>query len=121
MLSFLRPSGPRAPRIPAIDAVKQSAAGALTLLDVRDAGEIAATGRARGALHVPLREMCAKCDPDNPACVTSLSLSNPVALYCASGARSAAAASQPIQTGYETIYNLGSLRDWPSGGGAVER
>ena len=121
MLSLFRSSGPRATRIPAIDAVMQSASGALTVIDVRETGEVAATVRAKGALHVPLGQVTSRCNPDGPVCLPGLTRERPVALYCASGARSAAAAAQLLAMGYEKVYNLGSLRDWHAGGGAVVR
>jgi rhodanese-related sulfurtransferase len=121
MLSFFRPSGPRAARISANDAVLQSQSGDLIVIDVREPSEIAATGRAKGSLHVPLGQIATRCNPDGSACPPSLSRERPVALYCASGARSSAAAAQLLAMGYETVYNLGSLRDWHAGGGAVVR
>lgn len=119
MLSFLKPSGPRVEGIAPADAVAQVAKGTLTLIDVREAAELRGSGKARGALHVPLVTLAAKADPRHPEHLAALSPDRPVALYCASGARSQMAGQMLLRLGYAKVYNLGSLADWRAGGGAV--
>lgn len=124
MLNFLRPSataGNRVGRIAPKDAVRMAGAGELVVIDVRDGNELRASGKAAGALHVPLMALRMKCDPASPECLPDLARDKPIALYCASGARSAGAAQMLLQLGYTTVYNLGGLYDWHAGGGAVER
>ncbi|MBC7141928.1 MAG: sulfurtransferase [Rhodobacteraceae bacterium] len=118
MLSFLKPS---APRLNAADAVARVAAGELTLIDVRDGNELAASGRAAGALHVPLMVLKMKCDPSSPECLADLSVDRPVALYCASGARSQMAAQMLRAMGYREVHNIGGFYDWQAAGGAITR
>lgn len=117
MFSFLKP----APRFSAAEAVERVRAGTLVLIDVRDGAEVAATGRAAGALHVPLAALRMKCDPASPECLPELSTDKPVALYCASGARSAMAARSLAAMGYREVHNLGGLHHWQAAGGAVTR
>ncbi len=119
MLSFLKSLSGNAARIPARDAVARAAAGELTVIDVRDAAELAATGKAAGALHVPLAVARMKCDPASPECLPELSCDRPVALYCASGARSQMAARMLAGFGYREVYNLGGFGDWLAAGGTV--
>ena len=125
MFSFLRPSssgpGKRVEAIAPPDAVARAARGEILVIDVRDAGELRATGKARGALHVPMVALRMKCDPASPEFLPALAARKPVALYCASGGRSQAAARQLLDLGYDKVYNIGGLRDWVAGGGAVER
>ncbi|MFP1646014.1 rhodanese-like domain-containing protein [Pontitalea aquivivens] len=121
MLNFLRPSFARTDRIAPQEAVRQVAAGDMTLIDVREVAELRASGKAAGALHVPLMALRMKCDPASPECLPGLSVDKPVALYCASGGRSAGAAQMLAQMGYKTVYNLGGLHDWHAAGGAIER
>lgn len=123
MFSFLRPSGPPGARvqpIAAAEAVARAKAGEITLIDVREGNELATSGRAKGALHVPLAVLRMRCDPASPEFL-GLDLARPVALYCASGARSQAAGQMLLQMGYGTVYNIGGLGHWVAGGGAVER
>lgn len=117
MFSFLKP----APRFSAAEAVERVRAGTLVLIDVRDGAEVAATGRAAGALHVPLAALRMKCDPASPECLPGLSTEKAVALYCASGARSAMAARMLTAMGYREVYNVGGLHHWQAAGGAVTR
>ena len=120
MFNFLRPSGGAA-RISGKDAVAQAAAGELVVIDVRDGMELKASGKAKGALHVPLAAIRMKCDPSSPECLKQLSVDKPVALYCASGARSQGAAQMLASMGYQHVYNIGGLYDWHAAGGQVVR
>lgn len=121
MLGFLRRSGPPVERLAAREAVARAAAGELVLIDVRDGAELRATGRAAGALHVPLAALRMKCDPASPEFLPELATGRPVALYCASGARSRMAAQVLAQLGFRQVYNLGGLGDWQAAGGAISR
>ncbi|MHC0052801.1 rhodanese-like domain-containing protein [Actibacterium sp. D379-3] len=119
MLSKFRQSGPRVGAIDPEDAVKRAAAGELTLVDVRDAGELKMTDHASGALHIPMPVFRMQTDPSSPECHPALSVDKPVALYCASGARSQMAAQLMLQMGYKEVYNLGGLHHWQMAGGTV--
>ncbi|OOY21245.1 sulfurtransferase [Thioclava sp. DLFJ5-1] len=122
MLNFLRPSGGgRVEKISAKDAVAKAKAGELTVVDVREGMEVKSSGKAKGALHIPLATIRMKADPSSPEKHPELDTSKPVALYCASGARSAGAAQMLAQLGYEHVYNIGGLGDWHAGGGEIER
>lgn len=103
------------------DAVEQVAAGTLTLIDVRDGNELAQTGKAEGAVHLPLISFQMKTDPRSPEVLPELGLDKPVAIYCATGARSQMAARMMMQMGYQTVHNLGGLNHWAGAGGKVVR
>ncbi len=119
MFNFLKPAA-TGPKLSAADAVAKLKAGEITVIDVREAGEIAASGKAKGALHIPLALIPLKADPKAPDCPKELSLTKPVAVYCASGMRSGAAATALKKLGYEA-HNIGTIRDWAAAGGAVSR
>ena len=119
MFSFLKPTGPRVEAIAPADAVAKVASGELVLIDVREGMELRASGKAKGALHVPLMVLASKADPRHPEHLKALSPDQAVALYCASGARSQMAGQMLLRLGYAKVYNLGSLREWHAGGGAV--
>ncbi len=121
MMNFLRPSGPRVAQISASEAVALAAKGALTVIDVRELAELKASGKAKGALHVPLSLIAVKCDPSAPDLPKGMAVDKPVAVYCASGGRSGMAAGTLLKLGYQTVYNLGGLSDWISAGGAAEK
>lgn len=121
MMNFLRPSGPRVAQISASEAITQAAKGALTVIDVRELAELKSSGKAKGALHVPLSLIGVKCDPSAPDLPKGMSLDKPVAVYCASGGRSGMAAGTLLKLGYQTVYNLGGFSDWVSAGGVTEK
>jgi rhodanese-related sulfurtransferase len=91
----------------------------MILVDVRETGELRASGRARGALHVPLGVLALKADPSAPD--AALSPGKPVCVYCASGGRSGMAAQILTRLGYAPVWNIGGLGDWVAGGGQVDR
>ena len=119
MRSFLRPT-PAPPRLTVTDAVAGAKSGTVTVIDVREAGEIAASGKAQGALHIPLALIPIKADPKAPDTAKGLDLARPVAVYCASGMRSGAAVQALKTLGYDA-HNIGSIRDWANAGGVVSK
>ena len=97
------------------------AAGEMILIDLREAGERAATGAAQGALHLPLGRLAQAADPSNRARHKALRPDTPVALYCATGARSAQGVMTLRRLGYGEVHNLGGLGHWQAAGGQITR
>jgi len=123
MFGFANPfSGGNAVRsLSAQDAVAKSNAGDITLVDVRDHNEIAMTGKAKGALHIPLSVLNFKADPKHPEFHPELDTSKPIAVYCASGARSQMAGQALSRLGFSEVYNIGGFMHWQAAGGAAEK
>lgn len=119
MFNFLKPANRPAP-VSMTDIIKQCSSGDMVLIDVREPGEIAASGAAAPALRVPLATLRMRVDPSSPECLPQLRQGKPVAVYCASGARSAMAASTLNQLGHEA-HNVGGFGHWRAAGGAVAR
>ncbi len=103
------------------EAVRRAQAGEMVLVDVRDVSEVKATGKARGARHIPLMLLQTRADPRSPECDPALKAGRPVAVYCASGARSQMAAGMLMQMGHGEVYNIGGLSDWARAGGEIEQ
>lgn len=121
MFGFLKSSGPQVRRIAAAEAIARAARGELTVIDVREAKELPATGIATGALHIPLGQIRAKADPKAAGREPRLSPDRPVAIYCAMGSRSGAAGKQMLALGYTEVFNIGGIGDWLAAGGPVSR
>ncbi len=119
MFNFLKPSNRPAPKSMA-DVIAQCTSGEMILIDVREPGEIAASGAAAPALRVPLATLRMKADPSSPECLPQLKNGKPIAVYCASGGRSGMAANTLNQMGYEA-HNIGGFGNWRAAGGAVAR
>lgn len=107
-------------RITAKDAVTKAANGEIILIDVREAKELAASGMAAGALHIPLATLPLKADPRAPSFIAALEGRKPIAVYCAVGGRAGMAAQLLTRLGYEA-HNIGGFGDWVQAGGAVSR
>lgn len=101
------------------EAIEWAREGRVTLLDVREAGEVSASGTARGAVHIPLGLLPLKADPRSPDYDRRLA-GKPVAVFCAAGARAGRAVALLEQFGHEAV-NIGGFGDWCGCGGPVQR
>ena len=108
------------PKISGKEAQEMVANGAL-LVDVRDGTEVAASGKAAGAIHIPRGSLEFKADLTAPSADKNLAHDKPVILHCASGGRAALAGKLLKDMGYQKVYNLGGFKDWAEAGGKVEK
>ena len=108
------------PKITGAQAQEMVAKGAL-LVDVRDGTEVAATGKAAGAVHVPRGSLEFKADPESPGFDKNFSKDKTIILHCASGGRAALAGKLLKDFGYDKVFNLGGLKDWVEAGGKVDK
>jgi rhodanese-related sulfurtransferase len=109
------------PRITPAQAREMMAKGNTLVIDVRDAPEVAQSGRITGAIHVSRGMLEFRADPASPYHDKSFDTAKAVILYCASGGRSALGAKTLKEMGYERVFNLGALKDWISSGGSIEQ
>jgi rhodanese-related sulfurtransferase len=109
------------PRITPAQARDMIGKGDAVVLDVRDAMEVAQSGKVAGAVHIPRGLLEFKADPESPAHDKNLDPGKPVILYCASGGRSALAGKTLKDLGYDKVFNLGAFKDWAESGGPVEK
>lgn len=98
----------------ASDMIKK---GSALVVDVRDAPEVAASGKIAGAVNVSRGMLEFRADPESPYHDESFEKGKTVILYCVSGGRSALAGKLLKDMGYDSVYNLGAFKDWT---GAVE-
>ncbi len=95
------------------DAIAKAAAGDIIVIDVREAAEIAASGKAKGALHIPLSMVPLQAE-------AKIAKGKPVAVYCAVGGRAGMATQALVRLGYDA-HNIGGFGDWAAAGGPVSR
>jgi phage shock protein E len=87
-----------------VSTVKEKIAAGATIVDVRSPEEFR-DGAYPGALNIPVQVLSGR--------MGEIPRDKPVVLYCASGARSAAAARTLKQAGYPDVVNAGGLSDMP--------
>ena len=105
----------------AAEAVEGVAKGTVTVIDVRDHAELRSTGKAKGAVHIPLMRLQDMANPSHPDFKKGLKTDGCIAVYCASGARSMAGKRILKQLGYQDVHNIGGLGHWVQAGGKLER
>ena len=109
------------PRITPAQAREMIAKDNTLVVDVRDAPEVAVSGKVAGAVHVSRGMLEFRADPESPYHDKNFAKDKTVILYCASGGRSALSGKALKDLGYERVYNLGAFKDWADSGGIVER
>ncbi|MBV9560092.1 MAG: rhodanese-like domain-containing protein [Bradyrhizobium sp.] len=109
------------PKITPDQAREMIGKGNTLVVDVRDGTEVAQSGKVAGAVNVSRGMLEFRADPDSPYHDKNFSRDKNVILYCASGGRSALAAKQLKDMGYQHVYNVGGFKDWVDSGGAVEK
>lgn len=108
------------PRIAAGEAKTLAAQSQVVLLDVRDAAEVKASGKAKGAVAVSRGLLEFRADPQSPLHDAAFDRAKTIIVYCASGGRSALAGKTLKDMGYADVRNLGGFKDWVEAGGEVE-
>ena len=109
------------PRVTPAQARDMIAKGNALVVDVRDAPEVAQSGKVAGAVHVSRGMLEFRADPELPSHDKNFAKDKTVILYCASGGRSALAGKLLKDLGYERVYNLGGFKDWAESGGPIDK
>jgi rhodanese-related sulfurtransferase len=109
------------PAITPADAARMVAENDALIVDVRDTSEVAASGKAKGAVAVSRGLLEFRADPDSPNHDPAFRKDRPVILYCGSGGRAALAGKTLHDMGFKDVRNLGGLKDWVAAGQPVEK
>ena len=91
------------------------------LVDVRDAEEVAASGKIEGALNVSRGMLEFRADETTPFLNDAFSKDKTVILYCGSGGRAALCGKALLDLGYTDVRNLGAFQQWAEAGRPVEK
>ena len=109
------------PKISPDEAAALIAKGNALVVDVRDAPEVQASGKVKGAVHVSRGMLEFRADPELPSHDKAFDKNKTVIVYCASGGRSALAGKMLKDLGYKDVRNLGGFKDWAESGKPVEK
>lgn len=108
------------PRISPDEAKAMIAKGDVLVVDVRDAPEVQASGKVKGAVNVSRGMIEFRADPGVPYHDPAFTKDKTIIVYCASGGRSALSGKVLKDMGYDRVYNMGAFKDWAASGGDVE-
>lgn len=91
--------------------------GKATLIDIREREELQQTGKIAGSTHAPRGMLEFYADSSLPYHKPEFDKNKRLILHCASGGRSALAASTLKQMGYENVAHLdGGFKGWKEAG-----
>ncbi|MGF1609924.1 MAG: rhodanese-like domain-containing protein [Kiloniellales bacterium] len=109
------------PAISAAEAAKLHGREDVLFVDVRDAEEVAQSGKIAGALNVSRGMLEFRADETTPYHNQAFAKDKTVVLYCASGGRSALCGKALLDLGYRNVKNLGAFKDWAESGLPTEK
>ena len=99
---------------------KERGVGVL-LVDLREPGELAESGRIAGSVNVPRGMLEFRADPTSPYHQEGFAPERRIILHCATGGRSALAAAALKDMGYTNVAHLdGGFKAWVAAGRPVE-
>src|SRR5947208_3526177 len=81
------------------------------IAEVRDAPELAAGGKLKGAVHVSRGMLEFRADPESPYHDPAFQQQKTVLVYCASGGRSALSGKLLKDFGYWSVFNAGGYKE----------
>lgn len=104
------------------DQVEQEVRDGATLVDIREPEERSVSGHIEGNIHAVRGMLEFYADPTSAYYRPELDPGKRVILYCASGGRSALAASTLHELGYRNVAHLdGGIKGWIEAGKQVVR
>jgi len=90
--------------------------GEALIVDVRDAPEVEASGRIKGAVNVSRGMLEFRADPESPSHNPAFRKERTVVLYCGSGGRAALSGKVLKDFGYNSVYNAGAFKELADAG-----
>jgi rhodanese-related sulfurtransferase len=109
------------PRLSPPEARNKVKESDVVILDVRDAPELTASGKVKGAINVSRGMLEFRADPESPYYDQRLQKDKTVLLYCASGGRSALSGKLLKDMGYRSVFNLGGFKELAEAGIETEK
>ncbi len=98
-------------------ALDEISKGNVTVIDIREPGELAQTGKIAGATNAPRGMLEFYADPTLPSHKPEFNKEKRIILYCASSGRSALAVKTLKEMGYTNVAHIdGGLKAWKDAG-----
>jgi rhodanese-related sulfurtransferase len=104
------------PRLNPAEVRDMMSKGDVLIVDVRDAPELAAGGKLKGAVNVSRGLLEFRADPESAYRDPAFQKDKTVLVYCASGGRSALSGKTLKDLGYQSVYNAGGFKELADAG-----
>jgi rhodanese-related sulfurtransferase len=104
------------PRLDPTEVRNRMSGADVLIVDVRDAPELAAGGKLRGAVHVSRGMLEFRADPDSPYHDPAFQKDKTVLVYCGSGGRAALSGMTLKELGYRSVFNAGGFKELADAG-----
>jgi rhodanese-related sulfurtransferase len=90
--------------------------GNVLIVDVRDAPEVASSGKLKGAVTVSRGMLEFRADPESPYHNPDFQKDRTVVIYCGSGGRAALSGKTLKELGYQSVFNAGGFKELADAG-----
>ena len=104
------------PRLNPVEVRDMIGKGNVLLVDVRDAPELASSGKVKGAVNVPRGMLEFRADPESPFHNPAFQKDKTALIYCGSGGRAALSGKTLKELGYQSVYNAGGFKELADAG-----
>ena len=108
------------PRITPEEGIAKHAAGNTIFVDVRDSGDIAASGTIAGAVRVPRGMIEFRATDGHPLHNPAFDKDADIVLICGVGGQAALSGKTLVDMGYKNVANVGGFSSWKDAGGPTE-
>lgn len=108
------------PRISPEEGIAKHAAGKTVFIDVRDSGDIAASGTIAGAQRIPRGMIEFRATEGHALHNPALTKEADIVLICGVGGQAALGGKTLKDMGYDNVSNVGGFKDWKEAGGPTE-
>ena len=109
------------PTITPEEAMKLVNDSNVVFVDLRDGTEAQASGKVKGAVHIPRGLLEFQADLTSPSHNKIPAPENTIITYCASGGQASLSGKALKDMGFTDVRNMGAFEVWKRGGGAKQR
>ena len=108
------------PKITSEEGIAKHAAGTAVFIDVRDSGDIAASGTIAGAERIQRGMIEFRADESHPLHNAAMKKDAEIVLICGAGGQAALAGKTLVDMGYTNVSNVGGFNAWKEAGGPIQ-
>lgn len=117
---YLDEANAAVPRISTEEGIEKHKAGNTVFIDVRDSGDIAASGTIEGAQRISRGFIEFAADENTKFHNPALQKDADIVLICGVGGQAALAGKTLREMGYRNVSNVGGFPAWKEAGGPTE-